>query len=160
MLRTARRTGRRPACSKRGCSPTYRPHQGRSKLEAAYRLRWPGPSARHAAQRGADERLQGRCLDDRCSAQAKTLLGDKGYDADWLRTPLAQRGIAVCISSKANRKVPIPHDTALDRRCHTIAIMFGRLKDWRRIPTRYDRCAPTVMSAITIAATLIFWRNQ
>jgi transposase len=56
--------------------------------------------------------------------------------------------------------VPIPHDTALDRRRHTIAIVFGRLKDWRRIHTRYARCAPTVMSAICIAATVIFWLNQ
>jgi hypothetical protein len=41
--------------------------------------------------------------------RAKTLLGDKGYGADWLRTALAQRGIAACIPSKANRKVPFPH---------------------------------------------------
>jgi len=35
--------------------------------------------------------------------------------------------------------------------------MFGRLKDWCRIATRYDRCAYTFMSAIRIAATGIFW---
>ena len=35
--------------------------------------------------------------------------------------------------------------------------MFGKLKDWRRIHTRYDRCAHTFMSAIAIAATVIFW---
>ena len=35
--------------------------------------------------------------------------------------------------------------------------MFGRLKDWRRTAIRYDRCAYTFMSAICIAATLIFW---
>ncbi len=35
--------------------------------------------------------------------------------------------------------------------------MFGRLKDWRRIHTRYDRCAHTFMSAICIAAAVIFW---
>ncbi len=39
----------------------------------------------------------------------------------------------------------------------TIERMFGRLKDWRRIATRYDRCAHTFMSAICIAATVIFW---
>jgi transposase len=38
--------------------------------------------------------------------------------------------------------------------------MFGRLKDWRRINTRYDRCAHTFMSAIAIAATVIFWLDQ
>ena len=36
----------------------------------------------------------------------------------------------------------------------------GKLKDWRRIHTRYDRCAHTFMSAICIAATVIFWLNQ
>ncbi|RMF38466.1 MAG: hypothetical protein D6754_07485, partial [Alphaproteobacteria bacterium] len=34
--------------------------------------------------------------------------------------------------------------------------MFGRLKDWRRIATRYDRSAHACMSAICIAATGIF----
>jgi len=35
-----------------------------------------------------------------------------------------------------------------------------RRKDWRRIHTRYDRCAHTFMSAICIAAAVIFWLNQ
>jgi hypothetical protein len=45
--------------------------------------------------------------------KAKFLLGDKGYDADWLRDALADRDIAACIPSKANRRVPVPHDTVL-----------------------------------------------
>ena len=89
--------------------------------------------------------------------KTRVLLGDKGYDADWLRQALADRRIAACIPSKANRKAPIPHDAVLYRRRHKIEIMFGRLKDWRRIHTRYDRCAHTFMSAICIAATVIFW---
>jgi transposase len=92
--------------------------------------------------------------------KAKTLLGDKGYDADWFRDALADRKIAPCIPSKANRKVQIPHDAVLYRQRHKIENMFGRLKDWRRIHTRYDRCAHTFMSAISIAATVIFWLNQ
>ena len=40
---------------------------------------------------------------------------------------------------------------------HKIENMFGRLKDWRRIHTRYDRCAHTYFSAICIAAAVIFW---
>lgn len=92
--------------------------------------------------------------------KAKALLGDKGYDADWFRDALATRKIEACIPSKSNRKIQIPHDTALYRQRHKIEIMFGRLKDWRRIHTRYDRCAHTFMSAICIAATIIFWINQ
>ena len=89
--------------------------------------------------------------------KAKELLGDKGYDADWFRDALAKRGITPCIPSRSNRRVPIPHDRMLYRQRHKIENMFGKLKDWRRIHTRYDLCAHTFMSAICIAATVIFW---
>jgi transposase len=36
-------------------------------------------------------------------------------------------------------------------------IMFGRLKDWRRVATRYDRCPTVFLSAIALAATVLFW---
>ncbi len=88
---------------------------------------------------------------------AKELLGDRGYDANWFREGLAERGIAACIPSKANRKIHIPHDRVLYRQRHKIENMFGKLKDWRRIHTRYDRCAQTFFSAVFIAATVIFW---
>lgn len=40
---------------------------------------------------------------------------------------------------------------------HGVPNLFAKLKDWRRIATRYDRCAHTFFSAICIAATVIFW---
>ncbi|QXQ06709.1 IS5 family transposase [Sphingosinicellaceae bacterium] len=89
--------------------------------------------------------------------KAKAMLGDRGYDADWFRAALIAKGIAPCIPSKANRKTPIPHDRTIYRQRHRIENMFGKLKDWRRIHTRYDRCAHTFFSAIAIAATVIFW---
>ncbi len=89
--------------------------------------------------------------------KAKALLGDKGYDADWFRKALSERGIAPCIPSKSNRKVQIDYDKTLYRQRHKIENMFGRLKDWRRVHTRYDRCAHTFMSTIALAATVIFW---
>ena len=88
---------------------------------------------------------------------AKELLADKGYDADWFREALANRKIAACIPSKSNRKTPIPHDAVLSKQRHRIENMFGRLKDWRRVHTRYDRCAHAYFSAICIAAAVIFW---
>ncbi len=88
---------------------------------------------------------------------AKAMLGDRGYDADWFRNALIAKGIAPCIPSRVNRKILIPHDSTLYRQRHKIENMFGKLKDWRRIHTRYDRCAHTFMSAICIAATVIFW---
>jgi len=55
---------------------------------------------------------------------------------------------------------PDPARSVLYRQRHKIKNMFGRLKDRRRIHTRYDRCAHTFMSAICIAVTIIFWLNQ
>jgi len=37
--------------------------------------------------------------------------------------------------------------------------MFCRLKDYRRIATRYDKRADTFLAAILIAATLVWWLN-
>jgi transposase len=89
--------------------------------------------------------------------KARELLADKGYDADWFRKALVERKISACIPSKSNRKIQIPYDALLYRQRHKIENMFGRLKDWRRVHTRYDRCAHTYFSAICIAATVIFW---
>jgi transposase len=50
--------------------------------------------------------------------------------------------------------------TTLYRQRHKVENMFAKLKDWRRISMRYDRCAHTFFSAICIAATVIFWLGQ
>ncbi len=100
---------------------------------------------------------QGRPLMINALPSAKAMLGDRGYDADWFRNALIAKGTEPCIPSKVNRKIPIPHDRTLYRQRHKIENMFGKLKDWHRIHTRYDRCAHTFMSAICIAATVIFW---
>ena len=45
----------------------------------------------------------------------------------------------------------------LYRQRHKIENMFARLKDWRRVATRYDRCPTVFFSAVALAATVIFW---
>ena len=91
---------------------------------------------------------------------ADQLLGDRGYDSDRFRNKLRERGIAPCIPPTRNRKVPLAYDKALYRQRHRIENAFGRLKDWRRVATRYDRCAHAFFSAICIAATITFWLPQ
>jgi len=88
---------------------------------------------------------------------AKHLLADRGYDADWFRDGLLEKGITPCIPPKKNRKSQIAYDETLYKQRHKVENMFGKLKDWRRISTRYDRCAHTFFSAICIAAFVIFW---
>jgi len=88
---------------------------------------------------------------------AKTLIADKGYDSDEFREALAARKIQACIPPKRNRKIQHAFNKQLYKARHKIENMFGRLKDWRRISTRYDRCAHTFFSAICIAASFIFY---
>lgn len=90
---------------------------------------------------------------------AKELLADRGYDADWFRAALTEKGITPCIPGKKNRKLAIAYDRTLYKQRHKIEIMLGRLKDWRRIAMRYDRCAHTFFSSICLAASIIFYLN-
>ena len=89
--------------------------------------------------------------------QAGALLADRGYDADWFRNALIKLGISPCIPSRAGRNTAITHDAALYRLRHKIENMFARLKDWRRIATRYDRCPILFLSACALAATVLYW---
>lgn len=89
--------------------------------------------------------------------KAKNMLADRGYDADWFRAALIEKGIVPCIPPRSNRKTPVAYDKELYKQRHKVENMFGRLKDWRRIAMRYDRCAHTFFSAICIAAIVIFW---
>ena len=88
---------------------------------------------------------------------AESLTGDRGYDSDRFRNALIAKGITHCIPPKKNRKVQHDYDRALYKKRHKIECSFGRIKDWRRIAMRYDRCAHTFFSAICIAAAVIFY---
>ena len=89
--------------------------------------------------------------------KAQWMLADRGYDADWFRDALQEKGITPCIPGRKSRGKVVRYDKRRYRRRNRIEIMFGRLKDWRRIATRYDRCAKTFLSAVALAATVLFW---
>ncbi len=89
--------------------------------------------------------------------KAGWLLADRGYDAGWFRDTVKDKGIKVCIPGRKNRKEPIKHDKRRYKSRNRIEIMFGRLKDWRPVATRYDRCTIAFLSAVALAATIRFW---
>jgi len=91
---------------------------------------------------------------------AETLIADKSYESDAFREALAGRGITPCIPPRAKRRLPATYRKTLYRQRHKVENMFAKLKDWRRISMRYDRCAYTFFSATCIAATVIFWLGQ
>ena len=106
--------------------------------------------------RGRSERLhRGKALIGSLPA-ADWLPGDRGYDADRVRAALAHRGIVPCSPGRKTRYKPIEYDKRRYQKRNGIEIMFGRLKDWRRVATRYDRPSTVFLSAIALAATVLF----
>jgi transposase len=85
------------------------------------------------------------------------LVADKGYDSRLLREWLEARGTTPVIPPRSHRKVQYAYDRAAYRQRNIIERMFCRLKDWRRIATRYDRKLSTFFSAVALAAAVIWW---
>ena len=78
--------------------------------------------------------------------KAKRILGDKGYDADWLRDALKARGLRLCIPARRGRRHPASHNKRLSKKRHRIENAFARLKDWRGIATQLTPDAETCSS--------------
>lgn len=90
--------------------------------------------------------------------KVKWPLGDRGNDADWFREALQDnKGIRACIPGRKQRMITVKYDKRGYKRRNRIGIMFARLKDLRRVATRYDRCPKVFLSAIALAATVIYW---
>ncbi len=87
----------------------------------------------------------------------KELLADKGYDTDAFRAFLKDHKIKPVIPGESNRKKRIRHDKKAYRNRNIIERCFGRLKDFRRIATRYDKLAQNFFSALCFVATLAYW---
>lgn len=90
-------------------------------------------------------------------APPRRLIADKAYDADGLRAWLKARRIKAVIPSTATRTVPYPLDRTAYRRRNLIERLFCRLKNWRRIATRYDRLARNYLAAVALVAVAAEW---
>jgi transposase len=87
------------------------------------------------------------------------LIADRAYDAKRLRNWLAERGSESVIPPNPTRKHPHRYDPMAYKARNLIERMFCRLKDFRRIATRYDKRLDTFASAIYLAAAVIWWAN-
>ncbi len=85
------------------------------------------------------------------------LPADKGYDADRLRRSLSDAGAVPAIPERRNRQRTIRYDKDRYRGRHLIENAFCRLKDFRRVATRYDKLAANFLSGVAVATTLAFW---
>lgn len=90
-------------------------------------------------------------------ASPKRLIADKAYDADNLRNWLKTRRIEAVIPSTATRTTPYPLNRTAYRRRNLIERLFCRLKNWRRLATRYDRLARNYLAALALVTVVTEW---
>lgn len=88
---------------------------------------------------------------------AKKLLGDKAYDSEDLRLWLNERGTKAVVPNRSNRKQPFSFDKNAYKQRHKIENAFCRLKDFRRIATRYDRLARNFLASVCLVAAIVWW---
>ena len=86
----------------------------------------------------------------------ETLLADKGYDSDAIRDDVRARGGTAEIPTKRNRKVQHTVNRALYAMRNRIERFFNRLKNSRRVATRYDHTASSFLGFAQLA-TIKLW---
>ena len=87
---------------------------------------------------------------------AHAVLADKGYDADELITWIQETGAVVVIPPRSNRTVLRDYDTVLYKERNLVERMFGYLKHFRRVATRYDKTALSFLSFVQLAASYLW----
>lgn len=87
----------------------------------------------------------------------RKLIADKAYDANSLRHLLAAKGVEAVIPSVDYRSIVIPYNKRTYKGRNRVERMWCRLKDFRRVATRYDKLARNFLSGALLAATVAFW---
>ena len=90
-------------------------------------------------------------------APPKCMLGDKAYDSAELREELDEQGTKPVIPNRSNRKQPFRFSKPVYKLRWRIEAAFNRLKDFRRIATRYDKLARNYLGSVCLAAALVWW---
>src|SRR5262245_9934540 len=85
-------------------------------------------------------------------------VADKAYDSDAIRWALLERDAAPVIPSNASRTELIPHDARLYRERNRVERLVGKLKQFRRIATRYEKLACTFLALLHLVAAFIKFR--
>ena len=93
-----------------------------------------------------------RMITDRIDA----LLADKGYDSDAVRDTLTSMDVEAVIPARRNRRNPAAHDRLKYRWRNQIERLFNKLKNWRRVATRYDKTAESYIGFVCLASVLLW----
>lgn len=110
----------------------------------------------------AHDGRQFECLYERLAAGhvLEHAVLDKGYDADRIRARLSHDGIAAVIPSIRARRKALPYDQALYRERNRVERFFNKIKNFRRIATRYDKLSATFLASVHLVAAFLIANNS
>lgn len=91
-------------------------------------------------------------------APAEFIIADTAYDADHIRDAAAEKGAEAVIPNNPSRSLKHPLDKHLYAQRHLVECCFSKLKQFRRVATRYEKTARNYLAIVTIAATLLWLR--
>ena len=91
--------------------------------------------------------------------EPKVLLGDKGYDADFIRDDMRQRDGFAMIPGRSNRLIQIPVDAAIYALRNKIERCFNKLKNARRLATRYDKTADSYRAFVNLVSMRLWLKH-
>ena len=83
---------------------------------------------------------------------AKVVMADTAYDADHFRQAIADKGALAVIPNNPSRALKHPLDKHLYAQRHLVECCFSKLKQFRRVATRFEKTAKNYLAVITVAA--------
>ncbi len=89
---------------------------------------------------------------------ADIVLADAAYDSDRLRSAIAEKGAVAVIPNNPSRAQKYPLDKHLYAQRHLIECCFSKLKQFRRVATRFEKTARNYLAAVTLAAIVLWLR--
>ncbi len=145
---------------KAGPLPRRLEHQGPRRHRRARQPGAPavraGTAPRRHPQPRVDRRL--RASRKRFAFRRDAVIADKGYDADRLREAIRDSEAEAVIPPRSNRKAPCDYDKVLYRERNLTERFFNKLKQFRRVATRYDKLLPNYKGFVQLAAVAILLR--
>jgi transposase len=89
---------------------------------------------------------------------AEAVMADTAYDSDRLRQKIADKGAVAVIPNNPSRALKHPLDKDLYAQRHLVECCFSRLKQFRRVATRFEKTAQNYLAIVTIAAIVLWLR--
>jgi transposase len=89
---------------------------------------------------------------------ASVVMADTAYDSAALRQAIADKGALAVIPNNPSRAQRYPLDKQLYKQRHLVECCFAKLKQFRRVATRYEKTAQNYLAVVTLAATVLWLR--